>query len=148
MKKAAARSKSKSKDKGGEIFRAKTKARIPFDFVLDELDRLGPVTRPMFGCTAVYVGERIVFILRDKPGITTDNGVWIATTTEYHASLREELPSMRSISVLGSGVTGWQNLPADSPDFEDVVLHACASGRSGDPRIGKVPGARKARAKK
>jgi hypothetical protein len=46
---------------------------------------------------------------------------------------------MRSIGVLGDGVTGWQNLPVDGEDFEDEVLRACALVRSGDPRIGKVP---------
>jgi hypothetical protein len=110
-----------------------------FAFVLDELDELEPYTKPMFGCTAVYVGERIVVILRERPGAPSDNGVWLATTPEHHESLRKELPSMRSIGVLGDGVTGWQNLPVDGEDFEDEVLRACALVRSGDPRIGKVP---------
>ena len=67
-----------------------------------------------------------------------DNGVWIATTEEHHASLLTEFPAMRSISVLGSGVTGWQVLPADAPDFEEAALHACALIHAGDPRIGKI----------
>jgi hypothetical protein len=111
-----------------------------FAFVLDELDALDPYTKPMFGCTAVYVGDRIVLILRERPGNPEDNGVWLATERPHHESLRAELPSMRSIGVLaGGGVTGWQMLPADGEDFEDEVLRACALVRSGDPRIGKVP---------
>jgi hypothetical protein len=112
--------------------------KVPFAFVLDELDALAPSTRPMFGCTAVYVGPRIVLILRDGRG-EADDGVWIATTAEHHASLRAELPSMRSIAVFGPGVSGWQVLPASGDDFEAEVLRACELVRRGDPRVGKIP---------
>ena len=98
----------------------------------------------MFGCLAVYVREKIVLILRDKKDHTADNGVWLATTQEHHASLRREFPNMRSIPVLGKKVTGWQVLPASAPDFEETALHACDLIAAGDPRIGKVPGARRA----
>ena len=54
-----------------------------------------------------------------------DNGVWLATTVEHHASLVREFPNMRSIKVLGKPVTGWQVLPADAADFEEAALHAC-----------------------
>ena len=87
--------------------------------------------------------DKIVLILRDKPAPEADNGVWIATTAEHHASLRIEFPSMRSITVLGSGVTGWQILPASAPDFEEAALHACALILAGNPRIGKIPGQRR-----
>jgi hypothetical protein len=114
----------------------------PFDFVLDELASLEPWTRPMFGCTAVYVGDKIVFVLRDKKK-DTDNDVWVATTNDHHASLRRELPSLRSIAVFGTGETGWQVLPADTDDFEESVLRACALVRARDERIGKVPKAKR-----
>ena len=123
----------------------KTKA-IPFEFVLDELAGVDPWTRPMFGCTAVYVEERIVFALRNRKD--RDDGVWVATTKEHHASLRRELPNLRSISVFGIGETGWQVLPADTEDFEESVLLACALVRARDPRIGKVPKPRKAKSQK
>jgi len=122
-------------------FEAPTRKKIPFDFVLDELERLDPATRPMFGCTAVYVSDQIVMILRDKGD--ADSGVWLATTAVHHDSLRRELPGLRSISVLGDGVTGWQNLPKDSDDFEQSVLRACALVRAHDARIGKVPASRR-----
>jgi len=51
---------------------------------------------------------------------------------------------MRSIQVLGKKVTGWQILPADAQDFEEAALRACELVIAGDPRIGKVPGARRA----
>ncbi|MGH7440612.1 MAG: hypothetical protein ACRENE_33390 [Polyangiaceae bacterium] len=127
--------------------RARTK-RIPFAFVLDELEHLAPWTRPMFGCIAVYVDEKILFVLRDKGGPRCDDGVWLATTEQHHASLGAELPSMRSISVLaGGGVTGWQVLPVESDDFEESVLRACDLVRRGDVRIGKVPAKRRGRGK-
>ena len=116
----------------------------PHPFVLDALAALSPRTNPMFGCLAVYVGARIVLILRDKPSQTQDNGVWLATTAEHHESLRAEFPNMRSIQVLGKGVTGWQILPSDAPDFEEAALRACELILARDPRIGKVPGMRRA----
>jgi hypothetical protein len=51
---------------------------------------------------------------------------------------------MRSIQVFGKKVTGWQILPADTKDFEAAALRACELVLAGDPRIGKVPGARRA----
>jgi hypothetical protein len=127
----------------------KPKNKPPFAFVLDELDELGIWTRPMFGCHAVYVDEKIVLVLRDKGSPRCDDGVWIATTAEHHVSLRCELPSLRSIRVLADGgVTGWQVLPAEADDFEESVLHACALVRAGDLRIGKVPKKRGAKAPK
>ncbi|MGK3993629.1 hypothetical protein [Sorangium sp. So ce1024] len=124
-----------------EVFAARSRKPVPHEFVLEALAPLGPETRPLFGCLAVYVGEKIVLALRDKPGSWPDNGVWLATTEEHHAALRHELPSMRSIEVLGGGeVTGWQVLPVDAPDFEEAALRACALIEAGDPRIGKVPG--------
>ncbi len=105
---------------------------------------LSPRTHPMFGCLAVYIEEKIVLILRDKRDETADNGVWLATTEEHHESLRREFPNMRSIQVFGKKVTGWQVLPADAPDFEEAALRACELIVARDPRIGKVPGARRA----
>ncbi len=51
---------------------------------------------------------------------------------------------MRSIQVFRKKVTGWQLLPADSNDFEEAALRACELVLARDPRIGKVPGARRA----
>jgi hypothetical protein len=125
----------------------KSRKPVPHEFVLDALSSLEPRTNPMFGCLAVYVGEKIVLVLREKPGETRDNGVWLATTVEHHESLRRDFPSMRSISVLGKAVTGWQLLPSRSPDFEESALLACELILRRDARIGKVPKA-KSRKKK
>lgn len=123
----------------------KPRKAIPHEFVLEAIGPLSPVTRAMFGCLAVYVGRKIVLILRDKPTEKADNGVWMATSKAHHESLRLEFPSMRSIQLLGKGATNWQNLPAEAPDFEESALRACELIVAGDPRIGKLPQARRKR---
>jgi len=125
----------------------KRRKPVPHAFVLDAIAPLSPYTRPMFGCLAIYVKDKIVLILRDKPSSTADNGVWLCTTEEHHESLRREFPSMRSVGVFGKPVTGWQVLPADAPDFESAALRACELVLAGDPRIGKVPEARRSKSK-
>jgi hypothetical protein len=129
------------------LFAVKQRKAVPHQFVLDAIAELSPTTRSMFGCLAVYVADKIVLILRDKRDNAADNGVWLATTKDHHDSLRREFPNMRSIEVLGKGVTGWQVLPVDAPDFEEAALRACEFILAADPRIGKVPGARRARRK-
>jgi hypothetical protein len=124
-------------------FAVRPRKAVPHAFVLDALADLSPATRSMFGCLGLYVGNQIVVILRDKPG-DTDNGVWLCTTKEHHESLRREFPNMRSIQVFGNKVTGWQVLPSEAPDFEEAALRACELIAASDPRIGKVPGARRA----
>ncbi len=127
----------------GGLLAVKQRKAVPHEFVLDALASLSPWTRSMFGCLAVYVQDKIVVILRDKRDGTADNGVWLATTAEHHESLGREFPNMRSIRVLGKKVTGWQVLPVDAPDFEESALRACELIMAGDPRIGKIPGARR-----
>jgi hypothetical protein len=118
--------------------------RVPHAFVLEALASLLPETRPMFGCLAVYVKDKIVCVLRDKRDQTAeDDGMWLATTPEHHASLRRDFPNLRSIRVLGKKVTGWQVLPVQAPDFEEAALRACEFIAAGDPRIGKVPASRR-----
>src|ERR1700690_1228989 len=121
-------------------FSAKRRKPIPHEFVLDAIASLSPRTRPMFGCLAIYVEDKIVLILRnkdnnneDKRDQTADNGVWLATTEQHHQSLRRDFPNMRSIQVLGKKVTGWQVLPAAASDFEQAALRACELVLARDP---------------
>lgn len=123
--------------------RAAPRKVVPHEFVLDALMSVSPITRPMFGCLAVYVKEQIVFILRDRPDEAADNGVWLATTDDHHASLRREFPHMRSLAFVGRKVTHWQVLPADASNFEESALRACELVLARDPRIGKVPSPRR-----
>ncbi len=130
-------------------FALKARKPVPHRFILETLAPLSPETRLMFGCLAVYVGDKIVCILRDKRDETVrDDGMWLATTTEHHKSLRRDFPRMRSIGVLGKKITGWQVLPASSPDFEEAALRACEFIINGDPRIGKIPESRRRGLKK
>lgn len=116
---------------------------IPFNFVLDELYSVNLEVKPMFGCYALYKGNKIVLMLRKKEDFTDDNGVWVATTPEHLVALKKDFPSMRPVKLLGENVTAWQNLPYEADDFEASVLQACELIRRNDPRIGKVPKARK-----
>jgi predicted DNA-binding protein (MmcQ/YjbR family) len=116
---------------------------IAHDFVLEELHALAPTTNPMFGCTAVYVGERIVFILRGRGD--ADDGVWVAFEPTRELEIMAALPTLTAITAIPNA-RGWRKLAQSSPSFEDDVLRACAMVRAGDSPIGKVP-ARKGRAK-
>jgi hypothetical protein len=79
------------------LFIVKQRKVVPHEFVLDAIADLSPVTRPMFGCLAVYIGEKIAIILRDKRDGTLDNGVWLATTEEHHES--SAMPSLACAPV-------------------------------------------------
>jgi hypothetical protein len=126
-----------------KLFPVKQRRPTPYAFVLDAISELPIETRSMFGCLAVYVGDKIVLMLRERQKQVEDNGVWLATTREHHQSLLREFPYMRSIQLLGKEVTGWQVLPADAPDFESAALRACELILARDPRIGKVPKGRR-----
>jgi hypothetical protein len=127
----------------------KLKKLIPYAFVLDELDGVYTLRRPMFGAHALYRDEKIVLILNQGENHPKDNGVWVATLPEHHASLRQELPSLRRIFLFSDDgkETAWQNIPESSPNFEEEVLHVCELIRKRDPRVGKVPKAKKPKKK-
>lgn len=129
-------------------FAFKRQKVIPHAFVLDALAPVSPWTRPMFGCTAIYVGERIVLILRQKPTYERDNGVFLVTSREHHGSLQRDFPNMRSVEFFGEPVSNWQILPIDAPDFEESAMRACELVIAGDPRIGKVPNSKKTKKSK
>ena len=128
------------------------KRRAYFSFVLEELEssRLAPRlhTKPMFGCLAVYVGEKIVLILRRKqdPKTLRDDGIWVATLPEHNVSLLEDFPILRRIEMfqaMGQKVfTGWLNLPEHEEYFEETALALCRRVIEGDARIGKIPSSR------
>jgi hypothetical protein len=124
------------------IFPVKRRKAVPYEFVLDALADLPIETRTMFGCLAIYLGDKIVLILREGREPPADNGVWLATTEEHHRSLAREFPSMRSIQLFGNKITGWQVFPAEAADFEQTALRACELIVARDPRIGKVPKSR------
>lgn len=129
------------------IGKARTEKPIPHAFVLDELASQNARTNPMFGCLAVYVGERIVFMLRDKGASDTDNGVWISFEAEKREAVQERFPRAEQIDVFSGRVSGWLKFAAKSRDFEDDVMEACALVRANDPLLGKVPNGKRGKAK-
>jgi hypothetical protein len=141
-KQAATARRSAMKPTGDAFLRGKPRSRVPHEFVLDALEPIGPVTKPMFGCLAVYVKEKVVLILRNHRDLPADNGVWLATAVEHHDSLRREFPHMRSIQIFRTPLTSWQVLPADASDFEESALRACELVLARDSRIGRVPARR------
>ncbi|MEO7263596.1 MAG: hypothetical protein ABIW38_01730 [Ferruginibacter sp.] len=126
------------------------KKNIPFDFVLDYLFPLEVTVKPMFGLWAVYMNDKIIFALRQRDDHPETNGVWIATKSEHHESLKKEFPSMCSISIFSKGIkeTSWQVLPADSEDFETSVIQACNLVKHYDTRIGVIPKPRQSKTRK
>ena len=130
------------------------KKPIPFSFVLDELAESHLArrvrTKAMFGSHAVYVDEKIVFILRSKGDAKTspDNGVWVAMLPEHSESVRRDYPILRPIEMFAAkAFAGWLNAPAESDSFEETALALCGRVIAGDARIGKMIKPKKARKK-
>ena len=124
------------------------KKKIPFDFILDHLHPIEVNIKPMFGCHAIYSGGKILLIVRKKEDHADANGVWIATGKEHHESLKEDLPSIKSVYILSDGKseTGWQMIHEEADDFEESVTNICGMILRGDVRIGKTPKARRKKA--
>jgi hypothetical protein len=118
-----------------------SKRSIPFKFVLDELDSLQPIVKPMFGCFMVYLAEKAVLFLcnSDRAIFADRQGVWVATTPEHYQSLAREFTSTRSEKPGRIGKSPWLRLPAGARDFEEQALRACQLILDGDPRIGRIP---------
>jgi hypothetical protein len=125
---------------------AKPRQKAPHAFVLDALMPLNPEVRRMFSGFAVYLGDRIVCMLRDHPKSPRDNGVWLVlaeSTNPTDPELRREFPSIRQIELLGSKIGHWLLIPSDSPGFEMEALHACDLLLRNDPRLGRIPKSRR-----
>ena len=123
----------------------------PYPFIVEALASLEPEVRPMFSGFAVYVGEKIVLMLRDSPKQPEDNGVWLVfseTANLAGARIRQDFPSLRLIKLLGGKIAHWRLIPADSPTFESEALHACELLLKHDVRFGRIPQSRKARPSK
>ena len=128
---------------------AKPKRRSsPFPFILEALAPLEPEVRPMFSGFAVYVGEKIVLMLRDSPKQPKDNGVWLVfseTANLTDSGIREDFPSLRLIELLGGKIAHWRLIPADSSTFESEALRACELLLKHDGRFGRIPKSRQTR---
>ncbi len=100
----------------------------------------------MFSGFAVYVGDRIVCMLRDHPKSPRDNGVWLVLSDAVDPAdpkLRREFPSLRSIELLAGKIGHWLLIPSDGSAFETEATHACDLLLRHDPRLGRVPKSRR-----
>lgn len=120
--------------------------KIPHAFVLEALAPSTPEVRRMFSGFAVYLGDRIVCMLRDHVKSPQDNGVWLVlseNTNPADPALRREFPALRSIGMLGDKIRHWLLIPSDSALFETEALHACDLILRGDKRFGRIPKSRR-----
>ena len=128
---------------------AKPKRRsAPYPFIIEALASLEPEVRPMFSGFAVYVGEKIVLMLRDSPKHPEDNGVWLVfseTANLADPAIRRDFPSLRLINMLGGKIAHWRLIPADSSSFESEALHACELLLKHAARFGRIPQSRQTR---
>jgi hypothetical protein len=125
---------------------AKPKQKAPYAFVVEALMPLNPEVRRMFSGFAVYLGDRIVCMLRDHSKSPRDNGVWLVLsdgTSPTGPELRREFPSIRSIELLRKKIGHWLLIPSDSVSFETEALHACDLLLRHDPRFGRIPKSRR-----
>jgi|SRR5579859_398833 len=127
---------------------ARKRKPIPYPFILEALAPLNPEVRPMFSGHAVYIQDKIVFMLRDHLKSPQDNGLWLVFSEDFDEShdpksLRNEFPSIRPIQLLGGKIKHWLLLPSDTGDFESSALRACDLALAHDPRLGRIPKSRR-----
>ncbi len=99
----------------------KPASKVPYPFVLDALELLHPEVRRMFSGFAIYSGNLLILMLRDRP------------------TLRRDFPSLRRIELLEDKISHWLLIPSDCPTFEQESLHACNLLLRRDPRLGRIP---------
>jgi hypothetical protein len=116
----------------------KVKQKLPYSFVLEELATLDITSKPMFGFVYVYLGEKLILMLRERTNQPERNGLWLATMSEHLASLRKEFPLLPSSCVISSGENGWLFLPARLEVFESYAVRACELIAQDDARIGVI----------
>ena len=110
----------------------------PHEFFLEALTPLNPEIRHMFGGYSVYIGDKIVCMLRNNEKSPQDNGIWLVfaeLTDPSDKKLRKEFPSLRKIDLLEGKIGHWRLIPSDSPHFESDALHAAGLLLTHDPRL-------------
>ena len=86
----------------------------------------------------IYLGKRIMLILRKRGNEQELNGIWLATVKKHHESLKADIPGFGGFTVKGYEHEGnWLFLRDDYDDFEEAALKACELISHGDPRVGR-----------
>jgi hypothetical protein len=114
------------------------KRQPPFSFVLEELGSLRPTVKNIFGSTNVYLGDKLLFSLRNSLKHTGTNGIWIYTTSEHVDSLAKEFPQLPRRQLWRSGRNCWVVLASRLEEFEEYAFKACELVLKGDQRIGRI----------
>lgn len=112
---------------------------MPFDFLLDYLP-VNVITRPAVGMYYIYWEKKIVLILRKLSKNSHQNGLWIATRREDHASLKADIPAITDF-VFDEGEvfeSAWLLLSDGHDDFETAAISICELISHRDKRIGKT----------
>src|ERR1700712_2811348 len=98
---------------------------IPFDFVFDYLPS-SITTKKLFGMHYIYLGKRIMLILRLSKNEPELNGVWVATSKVHHESLKNIIPELGAFFIKGDERQGnWLFIKNDEDDFEGAVIKVC-----------------------
>lgn len=116
-----------------------TKKSIPFDFIFDYLIPLDVKIKPMFGMWSIYLDDKILLILRQRDKNPESNGIWVATSQEFHNSLRKDIPSLTSITSNLEEDTEWQLIYENDTNFEASARKVCELILNRDIRIGRIP---------
>ena len=115
-----------------------TDKKIPFRFVLEELEPIRPEVKRAFGFTYIYLDGKLLCGLRDSPKLPSCNGLWLFTTTEHIASLGREFPELPRRYFWRSGNKAWVILASRLALFEEYAFKACELMLNGDRRVGRV----------
>ena len=110
---------------------------MPHEFILDYLFPLEPQVKRMFGNHSIYIGPKIYLATRKSEKSPLDDGIWIGTSVEHHASLKAQFPSIINLRIYK--IKKWLLLPVTVADFEEVAIKICELIKAGDPRIGVLP---------
>ena len=94
---------------------------------------------------AIYAGEKIMMMLRQRNEHPERNGIWLAINSEYSENLKTEFPSLAAIHGLPhkSEIAEWLLLSSDAEDFEGSAIKICELIVKGDHRLGHIPRSRR-----
>lgn len=115
-----------------------TDKKIPYRFVLEELEPIRPRIKRAFGFTYVYLDGKLLCGLRESAKSPSCNGLWLFTTTEHIDSLAREFPELPRRNLWRSGKKAWVILAARHEFFEEYAFKACELMLNGDCRVGRV----------
>lgn len=111
---------------------------VPFDFVLDYLPQ-SIILKPMFGMHYIYLGKKIMIILRSRNNEPELNGVWLATNKTHHQSLKKEIPELSPAFIAGDErESNWLFVHPDAEGFEEAAIKICELVSHGDLRVGNI----------